>query len=59
MPVLSITSPLTPVVPASAVRSTKPPLLVAVPEPDVIVTEPPDVPVLVVDSPAAIVNLPP
>ena len=59
MPVLNMTSPLTPAMPASAVWSSKPPLLVAVPEPDVIVTVPPDVPVLLVDSPAVIVNLPP
>ena len=59
MPVLNMTSPLTPAVPASAVWSSKPPLLVAVPEPEAIVTVPPDVPLLVVDLPAVIDTAPP
>jgi len=56
-PVLNTTPPLTPSGPASAVWSTKSPLL-AVPVPDVIVTVPP-VPVFAVDSPAVIDTAPP
>jgi len=65
VPVLNTTLPLTPPIDgdvegaAPAVASTKPPLLVSEPEPDVIVTEPPEVPNAPVAEPAAIDTVPP
>jgi hypothetical protein len=55
-PVLKVILPVTPEVPASAVCSTRLPLLVAAPEPEVIDTSPPDP---VVDLPATIDTFPP